>query len=68
MKTIAKQFRADNIGANFGINLENDSRLILENAGYRNAFVDTAKIENTFINVKKLSSEYDAFVTGSKHS
>ena len=68
MKTIAKQFRADNIGANFGINLENDSRLILENAGYRNAFVDTAKIENTFINVKKLSSEYDAFVTGAKHS
>ena len=68
MKKIAKQFRVYSIGANFGSNLENDSWLTLERAGYRNAFVDTANIGNTFVNVNKFSSEYDAFVIGSKHS
>ena len=65
---IRKLSRASPIGKEFGRVFENDIRELLLEAEYRNVFNKDEKIRNMFVTGGKKSSEFDAMVTGHKHS
>ena len=63
------QMRTPNVGKELGRNFERDIQSLLLDCDYHSTFCsNTDFIGNVFINTQKTSSEFDAFVSGGKHS
>ncbi len=68
-KLLHDQMRTPNVGKALGLNFERDIQDILLACGYRSTFsYDDDTINSVFINTNKKPSEFDAVVSGGKHS